>query len=118
MRRREFITLLVGAAAWPLAARAQQPGGMRRIGVLSAGGSGSAAQTLFGVLTDTLRTLGWVEGQNVQFERRLAFDHNERLADLAAELVRLDAHVILAFGTLAPLAAKQATSTIPIVMAA
>jgi putative tryptophan/tyrosine transport system substrate-binding protein len=114
MRRREFITLLGGAAAaWPLAARAQQTR-IYRIGLLDPGliRLGEVA------LTDALRELGWVEGKNVAFERRYAENHLEQLPELAAELVRLNVDVILAVGTLGPLAAKRATTTIPIVMTA
>jgi ABC-type uncharacterized transport system substrate-binding protein len=65
-----------------------------------------------------LRELGWIEGKNVAFERRFAENRLERLHELAAELVRLNVDVIVATGTLGPLAAKRATSTIPIVMTA
>ena len=117
MRRREFITFVGGAAtAWPLATRAQQAGKiLHTVGMLSAGtleppGSG---QTAF---LNTLRELGWIEGKNVAIERRQAENRLERLPVLAAELVRLNVDVIVALGTLAPLAAKRATSTTPIVM--
>jgi putative ABC transport system substrate-binding protein len=117
MRRREFITLLGGAAAaWPLAARAQQAGKIRTIGLLSpASRSPSTGST---ALFDALAELGWIEGKNVVFERRYAENRLERLPELAAELVRLNVDVIVAIGTLGPLAAKRATSTIPIVMTA
>jgi putative ABC transport system substrate-binding protein len=116
MRRREFITLLVGAAAaWPLAVRAQQSGKLRAIGVLSAG---SMTTAIFAAFHDGLRELGWIEGKNAVIERRFADNRIEQLSDLAVELVRLNVDVIVGFGTLAPLAAKQATTTIPIVMAA
>jgi putative ABC transport system substrate-binding protein len=115
MRRREFITIIGGgAAAWSFAASAQQPERMRRIGVLSPGSDESA---LFW-LHDDLRDLGWLEGKNVVFERRFAENRPERLDEFAAELVRLNVDVIVATGTLGPLAAKRATSTIPIVMTA
>jgi putative ABC transport system substrate-binding protein len=116
VKRREFITLLGGAAAaWPLGARAQQAGSRYTVGIFSAG-VGNAEFTT--VLVDALRELGWVEGKNVVFERRYADNRLERLPELAADLVRLNVDVIAAVGTLAPLAAKRATSTIPIVMAA
>ena len=115
MRRREFITLLSGAAAWPLAARAQQSGKLRTIGLLSAG---SMATGVFAGFDDGLRELGWTEGKNVIIERRFAENRIERLPDLAAELVRLNVDVIVGFGTPPPLAAKRATTTIPIVMVA
>jgi putative ABC transport system substrate-binding protein len=114
VRRREFITLVGGAAAgWPLAARAQQSGKKNVVGRLAAG---SVTDPLNEVTTEALRELGWVEGENVVYERRWAENRVERLPELAADLVRLNVDVIIAGGTLAPLAAKRATSTIPIVM--
>jgi putative tryptophan/tyrosine transport system substrate-binding protein len=113
MKRREFITLLGGAAAWPIAARAQQARKAYKIGLLNAGSEPLATKSLF----DALSELGWIEGKNLAFKRRWAENRLERLPELAAELVRLNVSVIVAFGTLAPLAAKRATSTIPIVMA-
>ena len=114
MKRREFITLLGGAvAAWPLAARAQQAGKVYRIGLFSAGGPIQSKK----ILVNGLRELGWIEGKNILFEGRFAENRLERLPGLAAELVSLDVDVIVAIGTLAPLAAKRATTTIPIVMA-
>jgi ABC transporter substrate binding protein len=116
MRRREFIGLLGGAAAWPLAARAQQAGKIRTIGYLSPGPGPPAS--LITALFEALSELGWIEGKNVAFERRYAENRLERLPEFAAELVRLNVDVIVAIGTLGPLAAKRATSTIPIVMTA
>jgi ABC-type uncharacterized transport system substrate-binding protein len=117
MRRREFITLIGGtAAAWPLAARAQQAGKIRTIGYLSPGPGPPAS--LITALFEALSELGWIEGKNVAFERRYAENRLERLPEFAAELVRLNVDVIVAIGTLGPLAAKRATSTIPIVMTA
>jgi ABC-type uncharacterized transport system substrate-binding protein len=108
MRRREFITLLGGAAAaWPLAARAQQGGKRYTIGILSAGGAGVQG-ALDSAFFDGLRELGWVEGKNVVFESRNAENRLERLPELAADLVRLKVDVIAASGTLAPLAVKRA----------
>jgi putative ABC transport system substrate-binding protein len=117
MRRRDFITLLGGAGAtWPLAARAQQGRKAHTIGYLS------PAIPVFtpvrAAFTDALRELGWVEGQNITIEWRYAENRLERLPELAAELVRLNVELIVASGTLGPLAAKRATSTIPIVMTA
>ena len=112
--RREFITLLGGAAAWPVAARAQEAGSKHTVGILSASGT----PTLNTVFIAALSELGWVEGKNVVFEHRYADNRLERLPGLAADLVRLKVDVIAAAGTLAPLAAKQASSTIPIVMTA
>jgi putative tryptophan/tyrosine transport system substrate-binding protein len=114
-RRRQFITLLGGAAAWPFAVRAQQAGKIRTIGYLSPGSRPPAGIT---ALFDALPELGWIEGKNVAFERRYAENRPERLLELAAELVHLNVDVIVAIGTLGPLAAKRATSTIPIVMTA
>jgi putative ABC transport system substrate-binding protein len=113
MKRREFITLLGGVAAWPLAAQAQQVRKLYRIGLL---GPGSGPPTaLLGAFTEGLHQLGWIEGQNFIFERRPA-EWLDRMAQLAGELVDLDVDVIVASGTLAPLAAKRVTATIPIVM--
>jgi putative ABC transport system substrate-binding protein len=115
IRRRDFVILLGGgaAAAWPLPAHAQQSGKTHKIGYLNAGSEPLGTTSLF----DALSELGWIEGKNVAFERRWAENRLDRLTELAAELVRLNVNVIVAFGTLAPLAAKAATSTIPIVMA-
>ena len=114
--RRAFITLLGGAAAsWPLAARAQQAGKTYTIGRLTAG-SYASVSALVEVFEDALREMGWIEGKNIAFEYRSAEDRLERLPELAAELVRLNVDVIAAGGTLAPLAVKRVTSTIPIVM--
>ena len=113
--RRDFMALVGGAAvAWPLLAGAQQAGSRHTVGILSASGE-SALNTVF---VATLSELGWVEGKNVVFEHRYAEDRIERLPGLAADLVHLKVDVIAAAGTLAPLAAKQASSTIPIVMTA
>src|SRR5215471_20755805 len=118
IERRKFLAALVGAAvAWPLAVRAQQGGKRYTIGILSAGGAGVQV-ALNSAFFDGLRELGWVEGKNVVFENRNAEDRLERLPELAADLVRLKVDVIAASGTLAPLAVKQATDTIPIVMTA
>jgi putative ABC transport system substrate-binding protein len=117
MKRREFITLLGGAAAWPLAARAQQARKTHTIGYLSP--AVSVFQGNFGpYFFNALQELGWIEGQNIAIERRYAENRLERLPELASELVRLNVEVIVAAGTLGPLAAKRATSTIPIVMTA
>jgi putative ABC transport system substrate-binding protein len=115
MRRREFITLLGGAvAAWPLAARAQQPA-MPVIGFL-----GTGSRSSWGSWTDTfverLRELGWIEGRTVALEYRWAEGRSERFAEIAAEFVRLKVDVIVTAGA-AGVAAKRATSTIPIVLA-
>src|SRR5215831_18903087 len=113
--RRKFLATLGGAATWPVAVRAQQAGKRYIVGILSAGGS-SVQAALNAAFSDGLREWGWVEGKNVVFENRNAEDRLERLPELAADLIRLKVDVIVAAGTLAPLAAKQATATIPIVM--
>jgi putative ABC transport system substrate-binding protein len=117
MRRREFITLLGGAAAaWPLAARAQQARKLPTIGVL--GGATAAAEIQrTAALVQRLRELGWIEGRTVAIEYRWAEGRSVRLAEIAAEFVRLRVDVILATGTAPALAAKQATSVIPTVFA-
>jgi putative tryptophan/tyrosine transport system substrate-binding protein len=119
MKRRKFITLLGGAGAvWPLAARAQQAARVYRIGYLSPASHSPEMPEMFALTSEALRGLGWIQGKNVVVERRYANNILDRLPDLATELVRLHVDVIIATGTLAPLAAKQATSTIPIVMTA
>jgi len=116
MRRREFITLLGGAAtAWPFVARAQQPA-MPVIGVLDAGSAGSMA-TRYDAFRAGLRELGYVEGRNIRVEYRYADGFLDRLPALAAELVRLNPTVIVSAPIPANLAVRKATSTIPIVMA-
>jgi putative ABC transport system substrate-binding protein len=116
MRRREFITLLGGAAAtWPLAARGQQSR-IARIGALYIGLAD--AESFKKELREGLRELGYVEGQNVAFEFRSAEGRLDRLPELAAELVRLKVDVIVALYVPCALAAKQATREIPIVIIA
>jgi len=114
MKRREFIALVGGAAAWPLTASAQQAGRkIVTIGVLAIE-PWPAIDTFRQALDD----LGYIEGKNVRFEYRYAKGDNERLPELANDLVGLNVNVILTWGTDAALAAKQATITIPIVMGA
>ena len=117
MKRREFITLLGGAAvaAWPLPARAQQPGTLPTIGFLG-GATASAWSSWSAAFVQRLRELGWSEGRTVLIEYRWADGRHERAAEIAAEFVRLKVDVILTSGGVL-LAAKQATSTIPIVFA-
>ena len=116
MRRREFITLLGGAAVWPLAARAQQMGKVPRIGYLGSS-SPSLEPHFVEAFRQKLRELGHIEGENIAIEYRWAEGQDGRLPDLAAELVRLQPNVIVTAGTPGALAAMQATKTIPIVMA-
>jgi ABC-type uncharacterized transport system substrate-binding protein len=116
MRRREFIAMLGAAAAWPLAARAQPGGKLATIGLLGSGTAAAQSQWT-AAFVQRLRELGWTEGRNLAIEYRWAEGHTERLAEIADELVRLKVDVIVTHNTPPPLAAKQATSVIPIVFA-
>ena len=110
MRRREFIVLLGSAAAmWPLAAPAQQPGKIPRIGIID-------DAPMWNAFRQALRDLGYIEGQNITYEYRYGEGAPDRLAEAAAELVRRPVDVIATFGTPPTHAAKEATATIPIVM--
>ena len=111
MKRREFITLLGAAAAWPLTAKAQQPGKLPMIGLL--GTSTASEWTSF---LQRLHELSWIEGRNIAVEGRWADGRVELYNEIAAELVRLKVDVIVTTGAGVP-AAKQATSVIPIVFA-
>jgi putative ABC transport system substrate-binding protein len=117
MKRREFITLLGGAAAaWPLAAHAQQAGKLPTVGFLGQstplGESERAA-----AFAQRLRELGWVEGRTITIEYRWAEGRNDYLAEIAAEFVRLKVNIIVTGGTPAVMAAKQAMPVVPIVFA-
>jgi ABC-type uncharacterized transport system substrate-binding protein len=117
MKRREFITLLGGAAAaWPLAARGQQPGRMRRIGWLVTGSPASYQYSL-AAFRDGLRAFNYVEGRNIEIMYKWAEGNMARLPELANELVQQYVDVILAGGTAGARAAKNATLAIPIVAA-
>jgi len=125
MNRRAFIGSLTGGlVAAPLAAGTQQIGKAPRIGFLSPGSPSDAGRSpsnlavLFAAFREGLRELGYVEGQNIEIESRWAEGNYDRLPGLAADLVRLKVAVILTYGTPASQAAKRATATIPIVMAA
>jgi putative ABC transport system substrate-binding protein len=117
MRRREFITLLGGAAAWPLSVRAQPSGKTYRIGFLGVF-SYTEYRRQFDAFRTSLRQLGYEEGKNIAIHYRWAEGRYDRLPELAAELVKLDVDVIVTHSTPGARAAKQATATIPIVMAA
>ena len=116
VKRREFITLLGGAAAWPLAARAQQPAKIPQIGFLLTGWPQSPdTLTPIDAFRQGLRQLGYVENQNIAIEYRFAEGKIEHFSNLAVELVRLNVDLIVAGNTPAAIAARQATVTIPIV---
>jgi len=123
-RRTFFGTLAGSLLAAPLAAEAQPAGKAARIGVLSPGSPSGAGRNpsdlavLFAAFREGLRELGYVEGQNIKIESRWAEGNYDRLPGLAADLVRLKVDVIVTYGTPASQAAKRATGTIPIVMAA
>lgn len=112
MRRREFLILLGGAVAWPLAARAQQGERVRRVGVLAQ----DLQPGLLETLRDELRRLGYVEGKSFSIELRNAAGRSDRLPALADDLLRLKVAVIVAVNTSAAQAAKQATAAVPIVI--
>jgi putative tryptophan/tyrosine transport system substrate-binding protein len=116
MRRRALVTLAIGIALLrPAAIRAQQSGKLYRIGYFSAGERKPTPQ-LEEAFVGALRKLGWIEGTNVVFEYRYADNHLDRLPELAAQLAALTPDVIVAAGTLAPLAVKRVSATIPIVL--
>jgi hypothetical protein len=110
VKRRAFISLLGGAAAWPLAARAQQPGKLPTIGFL-----GVSTPSAFGqwvaAFVQRLRELGWIEGRNVAVEYRWAEGRNERFAEIVAEFLRHKVDIVITQGTPAqgPLPARRAT---------
>jgi len=117
VKRREFITLLGGVvAAWPLAARAQPVSKLPTIGFLGSATSATEGRWV-AAFVQRLRELGWIEGRTVAIEFRWAEGHSERYAEIAAEFVRLNVDIIVTVGTPAAVAAKQATSIIPIVFA-
>jgi putative ABC transport system substrate-binding protein len=105
LRRREFITLLGGAAAWPRAARAQTAGKLPTIGFL--GANPSIESSRLAAFVQRLRELGWIDGRNLAIEYRWAEGRNERYAENAAELVRLKVDVIATSATPATVAAKH-----------
>jgi ABC-type uncharacterized transport system substrate-binding protein len=113
MKRREFISLLGGAAAWPLAARAQQvkPPTIGFLGTATL----STMSSRVAALVQRMRELGWIDGRNVAIEYRWAEGRSERFTEIAAEFVSLKVDVIVTQGTPLTLATKKATATIPIV---
>jgi putative ABC transport system substrate-binding protein len=116
MKRREFITLLGGAATWPLVARGQQPNRMRRIGVLvSFASDDMVSQERIAAFHQGLQQLGWTVGRNVQIDYRWGAGDADRIRKLAAELVELAPDVILSAGSPSVAALQQATSTVPVV---
>src|ERR1700730_5922093 len=116
VRRREFFTLLGGAAAWPLAARAQQPDRVRRIGVLMNGAATEARrQTDLASFVQRLRQLGWTEGQNLRIDVRWNAGSAELAQTYAAQLIGLMPDVILASSTTNLTVIPQATSSVPVV---
>src|SRR6187455_221007 len=111
MKRREFVTLIGGAAVWPFAARAQQKK-THRIGILSQ----DLQPGLLETFRDELKKKGYVEGSDISIELRNAAGHNDRLPALADELLKLKVDMIVAVNTPAVQAAKKATKTVPVVM--
>ena len=113
--RRKFLATLGGAAAWPLAARAQRASRVARIGFLGSTFASSWASRVE-AFRSGLRNLGYVEGENIVIEFRWAEEKYDQLPRLAAELIRLKVNVLVTYGTPGTLVAKNATTTIPIVM--
>src|SRR5260370_21019682 len=116
MKRREFITLLGGAVAWPLPASAQQTSKLPTIGFLSPMRASVENQRV-AAFVQRLRAAGWIEGCSVAIKVRRAEGRTERAADIVAEFVQQKVDVIVSTGTVSVLAAKQATPVIPIVFA-
>jgi putative ABC transport system substrate-binding protein len=114
MRRREVITLIAGGVTWPLVAQGQQPA--NTIGFLGAS-TRSAESQWIAAFVQRLRELGWIDGRNIVIEYRWAEGRDERLAEIAAEFIRLKVSVIVTWGTPTTIALKQATSVIPVVAA-
>jgi putative ABC transport system substrate-binding protein len=117
VRRREFITLLGGAVAWPLAARAQQTPKLPTIGFLGPN-TASFERASTDAFLQRLRELGWIENRTVAIEYRWAEGRDERFTKIAAEFIRLKVDLIFTYGTPSSIAAKKATAVIPIVFAA
>jgi putative tryptophan/tyrosine transport system substrate-binding protein len=117
VKRREFIMLLGGAAAWPFTARGQQPGKLPTIGYLGSATPASQGQWV-AAFVQRLRELGWIDGRTIAIEYRWAEGRTERAAEIAAEFVRRKVDVIVTSSTAGAVAAMQATSVIPIIFAA
>jgi putative tryptophan/tyrosine transport system substrate-binding protein len=116
VRRRAFITFLGGAVAWPIAARAQQPGKLPTIGFMG-GATALAGSQWAAAFSQRLRELGWIENRTVAIEYRWGEGRDERFAEIAAEFIRLKVDVIVTYGTPSAIAAKKTTAVIPIVIA-
>jgi putative ABC transport system substrate-binding protein len=116
MRRRQFITLISGAATWPLAAGAQQPAKLPTVGFLGTSTPVAWSQWV-AAFRERLRELGWIEGRTITIEYRWAQSRPERFSEIAVEFARLKVDVIVTAGIVSITAAKQATSVIPIVFA-
>ncbi len=118
LKRRNFIALLGGAAAWPFGARAQQPGKLPTIGFLGASWASQSGegQRLVAFL-ERLHELGWFEGRTLSIEYRWAEGRNERFTEIASEFARLKVDIIVTYSTPAVIAVKQVTSVIPVVFA-
>jgi putative ABC transport system substrate-binding protein len=114
VKRRDFLGVLGGAAAWPLAVRAQAPGKMPTVGVLGSGTVSSQGPWV-AAFVQRMQELGWIEGRTITIDYRWAEGRAERFAEIAAEFVHSKVDVIFAVGTEATLAAKRATAVIPIV---
>jgi putative tryptophan/tyrosine transport system substrate-binding protein len=116
LRRREFVTLLAGAAAaWPVAAQAQELRRIPRIGVLWHAANAEEEGPLFKGLIDGFKTLGYIEGRNIKLEHRFPNEVPERFRSMAAELVALNVDALVSAGTQAALSLRDATKTIPVV---
>jgi putative tryptophan/tyrosine transport system substrate-binding protein len=116
MRRRTFITLIGGAAAWPVAGRAQGRRRVPKVGVLWHAGSAEEEGALFSALVEGFRALGYIDGQTVVLEHRFPNEMPERFTSMAAELVSLNVDVIVSSGNNAAFYAKKATNSIPLVL--
>ena len=116
IHRRAFVTLLGGAALWPLVVHAQQGNRVRRIGVLTVGDENDPlVKTLLSAFTQALAGLGWADGRNVRMDLRWGGDDISRMRTLARELVGQQPDIIVALGNLATVAVERETRTIPIV---